>query len=175
MRDFLDPTRNHAALVQRYIGEAYHNVKLVAENLPSLLKLSKISTVLGDLARAIPTMKLFVESPDFLPWLNTNRDALEDLTVAVTALDRDIVRFKTVTGVIGEVDVRVSVDNPIADNQDIVSLSGSIVTTDGMAYSIGSFPGLSVWVDALTVNVMITESTATLEGATFSVILGYKE
>lgn len=175
MHTSMNPAFNQSGLVDRYLGEAYKNVRLVADALPWLNKLAANPEELIELAKALPSIHLFIQNPDFMTWLEDNQALLADLNDMVNAISVDVVRQKQVTGIIPRPGYTTYFAQPIFDTSKIVGISGVIRRQNGSVIPLVGSAGLTIWTDAVSLYVKNTSLGADIGDLPFTALISYGE
>jgi hypothetical protein len=195
MHNSMNPSTNQAGLLERYLGTGYQHVKTVSERIAEVRHLSENMESMHELYMAIPVMQAFVTNPEFLPWLEENKDALEDLsellgtTLELHARLDEPAEFETYvrlgTNGIARQEAFWSLTSPIIGSSNgvehnlsadkIIDISGVVHKLGGEIEKVGFLSGspLRVWVDSTHIRMSVEDEATSYAARPVHVILSY--
>jgi hypothetical protein len=174
MKTIASPYGNEAELIDRFIGSAYDNVKLVAGNMDQIKHVSENMQGVFDFAASAEVMEAFTSNPAFLQWLIDNETNIENLStlLASTVVDYAPLAGANFTGFVklGEAAPAVkqkliTITSPIIGMADgwvhgltqakIVGISSTVTDVSGNMVPVPSVAGslIRLWVDATHVRL----------------------
>lgn len=195
MRTAMNPYNNEAGLVDKFIGTAYDNVKIVADAIAQVKHLSENMQSVYDFAATKDALEAFIENPDFLTWLQDNQTTLEDLSALLASLVLDYAPLAgaNFTGFtrLGERGIATKQlylkdNSPVIGASNIwehelsmsriVSITGTIITSDGKVEALtADGVNAKIWCDATYLRMSIGEEATTYGNRPFHVIITYMQ
>jgi len=191
MRTGMNPYGNEAGLVDKFIGTAYEHVKTVADAIALVRHVSENMQAVHDFAATKEALEAFIENPDFLTWLEDNKDTLDDLSGLLASLVQDYAPLAGAefTGFVklGEngaaiKHVHLSGSSPVigASNiwehgvnpSKIIGISGSITLSNGRIQTLNSESEMvQIWCDSQYLRMLVDEEAVAYGNRPFNVIL----
>ena len=191
IRTGVNPYNNEAGLIDKYIGTAYEHVKTVSEAIALIRHLSENMQGIYDFAASKEAFEAFIENPDFLTWLEDNKETLDDLSGLLASLVQDYAPLAGAefTGFVklgengmGIKHVHLSGSSPVigASNiwehgvnpSKIVSINGSITTSAGNIEALDAESDtIRIWCDATHLRMSVAEDATAYGNRPFNVIL----
>lgn len=191
MQTGMSPYGNEAGLVDKFIGTAYEHVKIVANAIAKVQHVSENMEAVYNFAATQAAMEAFTENPDFLTWLEDNKDTLDDLSGLLASLVEDYaplagatftgfvkfgangvgirhVYFSNVSPVIGSTNIWPHGVNPTK----IVGISGTITDLNGNIQALTSeSANVKIWCEALNLRMEVDAEAVDFGNRPFHVIL----
>ena len=191
MRSGANPYNNEAGLIDTYIGTAYENVKAVAGALPLIKHISENMETVYDFAASKDAFEAFIENPDFLEWLDDNKETLDDLSGLLASLVQDYaplagasftgftqlgergvalkhVHFTGNTPVVGSTNIWEHEVNP----SKVVGMQGVVYGLHGQIHTIDSQnEDVLIYLDDTYLRMVVSAEAADFGNRPFNVIL----
>ena len=191
MRTGMNPYNNEAALVDKFIGTAYDHVKTVSDAIAKVQHVSENMEAVYNFAGTQAAMEAFVQNPDFLTWLEDNKDTLDDLSALLASLVLEYARLDgtNFTGFVkfgangvGIRHVYLSDMSPVigatniwphgVNPTKIVGISGTITDLNGNIHALSSdSDNVKIWCEALNLRMQVDVEALDFGNRPFNVIL----
>ena len=191
MRTAMNPFNNEGGLVDKYIGTAYDNVKIVADGIAQVKHLSENMQAVYDFAATKDAFASFLVNPDFLTWLEDNKETLDNLSGLLASLVEDYAPLagaeftgfvKLGANGIGIKQVFLTGSSPVigatniwehgVNPSKIVGIAGSITTSAGNVEALTpDSVNAKIWCDATHLRMTIGEEATAYGNRPFHVIL----
>ena len=191
MRTGMNPFNSEAGLVDKFIGTAYDNVKIVADAIAKVQHVSENMEAVYNFAATQAAMEAFVENPDFLTWLEDNQTTLNDLSGLLADLVQDYaplaganftgfvrlgangvgirhVYLSNFSPVIGSTNIWPHGVNPTK----IVGISGTITDLNGNIHALTSeSENVKIWCEAINIRMEVDLEALDYGNRPFHIIL----
>lgn len=191
MRSGANPYNNEAGLIDKYIGTAYDNVKIVADAIAKVQHVSENMEAVYNFAATQAAMEAFTENPDFLTWLEDNKDTLDDLSGLLASLVQDYAPLagaeftgfvKFGANGVGIRHVHLSDFSPVIGSTNIwphgvnptkiVGISGTIIDLNGNVQALTSeSANVKIWCEAINLRMQVDAEAEDFGNRPFNVIL----
>jgi len=195
MRTAMNPYNNEAGLVDKFIGTAYDNVKIVADAIDKVKHLSDNMQAVYNFSATKDALEAFIANPDFLTWLQDNQTTLGNLSGLLASL---VVDYAALAGAeftgfvkmgaagVGIKQVYLSGNSPVigatniwlhnSNPSKIIGISGSIVTSAGNIEALTpDGVDAKIWCDPTHLRMQIGEEATAYGNRPFHVILSIIE
>lgn len=191
MRSGMNPYNNEAGLIDKYIGTAYEHVKTVSEAIKLVQHVSENMQAIYDFAASKEAFDAFLENPDFLTWLEENKENMDDLSGLLASLVQDYAQLaganftgsvKLGSRGVAIQHVHLSGNTPVigATNiwphgvsiSKIVGISGVVLGLHGEIESFnGSTENVKIWCDDENLRIQVHPEATDYGNRPFNVIL----